>query len=518
MKRSIRNTAAGAVLLCACIVCVGCDLFEWHERSTATIAQNSLDLEDVDGKELDLMILRNLFPGGITETLEDQRTAARGAHPRSVYIHTSYFDDIGTPAETYGESSGVLRVPAEGLDERFLHAIQADPSDHGYFLTIEEVSDEVFKVVFTTVKELISSVDHIETTFYAGADDWEAYDSAALTEKGWASERVYYRDDTIMADRTSIARWYGDEAKGAFMAPDYSPFSPEEQDLRVDALFTINIGRLYSENSNNDLDYYFNRFWDQSHIDHSPDDYSSFTRSFDFHTADTDRPGFTYSREDALTEQNDYYTETATTSYPAILQIPEGTPGRMAAGISYYLSLEDEDPDQIVNAHAIYRDSSGDFLMKDVKTLERSPHSDDYPYLHRHYQLYYLDGQLTYHNQLYYFRSDDLIAVRTAGTENCDTYVSFMMNDRFGYWEGLYRMRVKEVTGDREIVLNSRLVNRYLHYQAFFNGTLYEIIPDTDGNLYFQLPGGGVFSGRVSSAGVLSGVYTASDGSQHELH
>ncbi len=93
-----------------------------------------------------------------------------------------------------------------------------------------------------------------------------------------------------------------------------------------------------------------------------------------------------------------------------------------------------------------------------------------------------------------------------------------MMNDRFGYWEGLYRMRITEVTGDREIVLNSRLVNRYLHYQAFFNGTLYEIIPDTDGNLDFQLPGGGVFSGRVSSAGVLSGVYTASDWSQYELH
>ncbi len=258
--------------------------------------------------------------------------------------------------------------------------------------------------MFTTVKELISSVDHIETTFYTGADDWEAYDSAVLTQKGWASERVYYCDDTIMADRTSIARWYDDDAKGAFMAPDYSPFSPEEQELGVDALFTINIDRLYREDSNHDLDYYFNRFWDQRAIVHSPDDYSSFTRSFDFRTSDDDQPGFTYSREDALTEQNDYYTETATTSYPAILQIPEGTPGRVAAGISYYMSLGDEDPDQIVNAHAIYRDSSGDFLMKDVKTLERSPHSDVYPYLHRHYQLYYLDGQPTYHNQLYYFR------------------------------------------------------------------------------------------------------------------
>ncbi len=85
--------------------------------------------------------------------------------------------------------------------------------------------------MFTTVKELISSVDHIETTFYTGADDWEAYDSAVLTQKGWASERVYYCDDTIMADRTSIARWYDAMQKVPSWHLTTPRFSPEEQEL-----------------------------------------------------------------------------------------------------------------------------------------------------------------------------------------------------------------------------------------------------------------------------------------------
>lgn len=494
----------------------GCDLLSslGKERSYP-LQRNSIE----GSKDTDLLILRSIFPEGLKETLNEQLEIASDARSRNYFRPSIYHWEFDTPAKAYGAASGIKRFP-EGEGTYLTLNYEDDPSIEGRFFTMEPIdigTKDCYRVVFTIKKkEGLSSLDKVESIYYVSADDWTAYDSWNLDNEDWETERVYYRDGKV-GDRTMIATWRGNDAKGFFIDPDYDPFDPKEG---TEAVFTIDIDRLYEYShrrghGHQDLDYYFQRFWDTRG---RAGDYSSFTRTLVFPegTDNIDDTG------NAVSEQNDYYTEVGVSSYPSILDIPDGTPGRVQAGISYFKSpiaetrcvcSQPEDTLEIVNANSLYRDESGDFLMKDVKSFQHSPQSD-YPYIYHHKYLYYDDeGFLVYHNDFYYYTEDDIDTLRAAGIDSFEKRTMTELSYKDGSWEGIFKIAV----GGEEVSLNVALVGEYLQYRAEFNGTVYTFTPDADGNLDADLPGGGHFLGQVSDSGALKGTYTSAEGTEYTI-
>lgn len=500
MFSKFRAISRSVILAGALLSLVGCSFFDVSEP----LQDNTINFQTIDGTSFDRLLLDTLFPKGLATTISDSDDEARALTARSLYRESRYTDSIGTPAASYGYATSTVRIPASG----YLTATHPDPTEKGRYLTLEKVSESAYRVAFIIEKEEISSLDSVVTTYYVGADSWDAFRTADLEEPGWATERVYYRYQKVIGDRTMIAEFFGPEVKHAFVKPDYTPFDPEENKLGHDAIFTINIDRLYREDSNNDLDYYFNRFWDASLVGLPPNPYSSFIRTLVFDAEKAEDPGFAFSYADALSEQNDYYTEVTVDQYPSILHIPDGTLGHVKAGITYFLNNDTNAPLEIVNSNSIYQDINDKFLMKDVKVLTYAQKASDYPHIYRHYYLYERSGRLTFQNDHYYYKNGNITNLREAGLGSHDRSTSITLTkDHDGSWAGSMVSTHRELLGDTEITMKARLVDGYLQYSGMFNGILFEITPDSQGNVSMDLPGGGRFEGRVSSSGTLEGVY-----------
>lgn len=538
--KKVVKSAAGILSLAAVLMISSCDLvffenqIEYREYQEIPIPENSLRISDSDdGQELDLYLLETIFSEDLQETLEEKQAIAElPVKSRNQYSAGNFTDSIGSPQEAYGSSEGVVRFPevpeADPEEETFLDPVLEDPTKKGSFFTMEPTdTEDVFRVVYTVVENNpLGTLERAETIYYVPADSWTPFKSPELEEEGWESERTYYSTGKI-GDREVIAAWEDEEAKGAFIAPDYNPFSNGEMDLEAGAVFTINIGKLYSDSGGSDLDYYFQDFWDGAPGGEAGD-YSSFTRTYTYAegTAEEDLG----DPAEAVSEQNDYYTEVGVESYPEVLGISEGTPGRVRAGLSYYLSSgsgnwsaggswasggsgageDDVKPLKIVNASSFYRDMAGNFLMEDEKSFSQAPEST-YKHRYHHNSLYYnRNGILTYSDNQYFYTEADVVEVREDGLDSFDKRIMTELFFQEGTWEGRSAIAL-DITSWEDLAFKVKLQGGYLQYRAFINGQLYEFIPDENGDIEAELPGGGHFSGETSN-GVLSGTYTSADG------
>jgi len=496
------------------ILFTGCDLLS--DAFNMVLLPNNSISDSVNGKDLDLFILGAVYPEGIASSLESQEdTASKNSGSRN-YFNPDTFEWSKTPDETYESSSGTHRVPETG-------SLNDDPLYKSRYFTMEKEGDN-YKITFTKELPELSSLEKVVTVYYVKKDSWHQYADTECTEPYWESERVTYENGEI-GDKKMIWSGSGTSAKGAvFISPDHTPFD-DPLPLTGAAMFTIDVDRLYGTGTNHTLDEYFQKFWDTVPPGREGD-YSAFSRTlvFDGDTAggfDEDDDYGEYAKE-AISEQNNYYTEVDVKSYPDILHIADSTAGRVQASINYYISpirddhgpgtteTEEDDKLEIVNAGCVYRDRSGMFLMKDVKSFEHAAEAD-YKYLYHHKELYYKGKTLTYHNDYYYYRQGDILPLRAAGMNNFDKRILMDISLRHGRWGGLVKYN-SEVTEHKDITFKVQLVGDFLEYRTMINGVLYELIPDEEGNIDTKLPGGGRFVGKVSHTGVLSGTYTSAEG------
>ncbi len=530
LGRRVKTSLSLVVLLVLIAALAGCDMlnvrFDPYGNEKPELYSNIVEDGDLDGKALDQRILNALYPEGFTETLasEAELAGADGAASARNYFRPSKYvwESERKPADVYaGGDKSVVREPEAGYLEP---QTTQDPSELGRFFTIEPVDGtDSYKIVFTIERNPdLSSLDRVESIYYVAADDWTPYSKSDLSEEAegnWETERIYYRNGMI-GDKLLIETWEGDEAKGSFIAPDYGPFHPDELEMGLNAIFSIDIHDkdiLYG-NGKNDLDYYFQRFWN-GNPQRDQGSYSSFTRTLVFPEGTED---FTTAEaaDEALSEQNNYYTEVGISTYPAVLNIPEGTPGKVKAGLTYYRRVSpDTERLYMVNAQSIYEDKSGNFLMKDVKTLENYRDPDPDLYIYRHRQLYYDQetGELIYREMVRRYYANSPRALREGGIDGYVEDLETRMAYKDGSWEGLLRIESEE-TGGQRIFLNAFLKRGVLSYGFSFNHVDYSIDPDEDGTIAFDLPGGGSFTGEVLGSGLLSGIYTAADGEEIEIN
>lgn len=529
-RSNFKRIVSLVVLLVVIAALSSCDMlnirFAPYGNETPELYNNIID-GDLDGKALDQRILNALYPEGFTETLgsEAELAGADGAASARNYFRPSKYvwDSEKKPADAYAEGGeSVVRVPVDGYLEQ---QTTPDPSELGRFFTIERVEGtESYKIVFTIERNPdLSSLDRVESTYYVAADDWTPYSKSDLSEEAegkWETERIYYNNGLI-GDKLLIETWEGEDAKGSFIAPDYGPFDPEELRLGVNAIYSIDINDkdiLYG-NGRNDLDYYFQRFWNEN-PQRDQGSYSSFTRTLVFPEGTED---FTSNEaaDKALSEQNNYYTEVGISTYPAVLNIPEGTPGKVKAGLTYYRRVSpDTERLYMVNAQSIYEDKSGSFLMKDVKTLENYRDRDPDLYIYRHRQLYYdqATGELIYREMVRKYHANSPRELREGGIDGYFEDLETRMAYKNGSWDGLIGIESEE-TGGQRIFLNAFLRRGVLGYGFSFNNVDYIIDPETNGAVTFDLPGGGSFAGRVlEESGLLSGIYTSADGEEIEIN
>ncbi|MCF7953861.1 MAG: hypothetical protein K9K78_07280 [Spirochaetales bacterium] len=527
--KKVVKRAAGILSLAAVLMISSCDLafFENQvEYQEIPIPENSLRISDSDDRrELDLYLLETIFSEELQETLEEKQAIAEPAEKtRNQYSSSNFINSIGSPQEAYGSSEDTVRFPEadpeDPEEETFLDPVLEDPTKKGSFFTMEQTdTEDVYRVVYTVVENNpLGSLERAETIYYVSADSWTPFKSPELEEEGWESERTYYSTGEI-GDREVIATGEDEAAKGAFIAPDYNPFSEEELDLEEGAIFTINIDKLYGEGTS--LDDYFQDFWDGAPGGEAGD-YSSFTRTYTYAegTAEEDLG----DPAAAASEQNDYYTEVGIDSYPEVLGISEGTPGRVRAGLSYYLSPvsenwssggngsgeDDSKPLKIVNASSFYRDLAGNFLMEDEKSFSQAPEST-YKHRYHHNSLYYNRNDiLTYSDNRYFYTEADSVEVREDGLDSFDKRIMTEIFFQEGTWEGRSAIAL-DITSWEDLAFKVKLQGDYLQYRAYINGELFEFIPDGNGNIEADLPGGGHFSGSTRN-GNLSGSYTSADG------
>ena len=472
------------------------------------------NLTDLSGKALDLAIINNIFPEGLADDLDDQLEEAGVSKSRNGFSTSEYVneDGWGTPDVEYGESSGVIRIPAD--EEEYLVSADNDPTEGDRYFTMEKMSEtvtvgeeemNVYKITFHVIKPETSSLERTETVYYVPGNDWsDDHTSAELTTSGWETERVYY-DNGKVGDRTMIQKWEGEDAKDYFLAPDYGPFDDDEDG--VDAIFTIDTDELYGDSS---LDEFFQEdYWNGLHKDGTAT-YSSFVRSLVY--ADEDDIG---TPSDAISEQNDYYTEVGGIKYfPEILDMNSSDRGSIRAGITYYMRPSDEVagilPLDIVTADSKYFDDEDQFLLYDVKSFQHAAEST-YQYVYHYKKTYFDDGTLKYDDTYNYYEESVIDTLRADGEDSYDMQIDAAYTYDGG-WVGNLAIAAEDTS--ETIFLSVRMVGGYPVYSALFNDDEFDIEPDVDGNVYVEMPGGGTLEGSIDEYGTFHGVYRAADGEE----
>jgi len=409
-----------------------------------------------------------------------------------------------TPEEAYQSAANItVRFPATGY---LVQSNTIDPTVEGEFFTMAAVGTTAYKITFTLVKKELSSLDYVETIYYVGLDSWDSYVDSSLSAEGWASERVYYRNRKI-GDRVNQDTFKGNAAKAYFSTdPDFGPFNVSTGDP----------GFQYTSSNNNPSD-----IWVQSVAGQASYSSETLTQVFPEFTSD-------FTGDDWESSETNYYTEANVTTYPSVIDSWNTTPatlGEVRASVIYYKKQSNIEKLQMVTAGSSYY-IDDNFIMKDVKSLQEDTSTGQvtYPFVYHHKYFYNDTSNILIYTNIYrYFiennynqlvNNNSIEDTDLGVKDDSDKKIETILTLESDVWSGTLEIFSTEFTTEEgtSISFEVELVGSFLNYVTTVDDEETLIAPNINGVITFPLPGGGTFAGQVTESGILSGIYTPSDG------